>query len=128
MKRLQMAGNKPIALIGGGTGYIGDPSGRSDMRSMMTPEMIQHNCDCFKSRWAFIDFSEGKAMMVNNADWLLDLNYVELLREVGPHFSVNIMPDCRMLQRSLEKLRVAMIMQATIYISCTRNMAVIQFW
>ena len=92
MKRLQMAGNKPIALIGGGTGYIGDPSGRSDMRSMMTPEQIQHNCDCFKKQMSrFIDFSEGKAMMVNNADWLLDLNYVELLREVGAHFSVNRM-------------------------------------
>ena len=76
MKRLQEAGNKPIALIGGGTGYIGDPSGRSDMRSMMTPEQIQHNCDCFKKQMSrFIDFSEGKALMVNNADWLLDLNY-----------------------------------------------------
>lgn len=85
MKRLQMAGNKPIALIGGGTGYIGDPSGRTDMRSMMTPEQIQHNCDCFKEQMSkFIDFSEGKAMMVNNADWLLDLNYIELLREVAP--------------------------------------------
>ena len=92
MKRLQMAGNKPIALIGGGTGYIGDPSGRTDMRSMMTPEMIQHNCDCFKKQMSrFIDFSDGKALMVNNADWLLGLNYVELLREVGPHFSVNRM-------------------------------------
>ena len=88
MKRLQEAGNKPIALIGGGTGYIGDPSGRSDMRSMMTPETIQHNCDCFKKQMSrFIDFSEGKALMVNNADWLLDLNYIDLLREIGPHFS-----------------------------------------
>ena len=92
MKRLQMAGNKPIALIGGGTGYVGDPSGRTDMRSMMTPEQIQHNCDKFKEQMSrFIDFSEGKALMVNNADWLLDLNYVDFLREVGPHFSVNIM-------------------------------------
>ena len=83
MKRLQMAGNRPIALIGGGTGYIGDPSGRTDMRSMMTPETIQHNCDCFKKQMErFIEFGEGKAQMVNNADWLLKLNYVELLREV----------------------------------------------
>ena len=90
MKRLQMAGNKPIALLGGGTGYIGDPSGRSDMRSMMTPEEIQHNCDCFKEQMSrFIDFSEGKALMVNNAEWLLQLNYVELLREVVHCFSVN---------------------------------------
>ncbi|MFQ8703915.1 MAG: tyrosine--tRNA ligase [Eisenbergiella sp.] len=92
MKRMQMAGNKPIALIGGGTGMIGDPSGRSDLRQMMTPETIQHNCDCFKKQMSrFIDFSEGKALMVNNADWLLDLNYVELLREVGTCFSVNNM-------------------------------------
>ena len=92
MKRLQEAGNRPIALIGGGTGYIGDPSGRTDMRSMMTPEQIQHNCDCFKKQMSrFIDFSEGKALMVNNADWLLDLNYIEMLREIGPHFSVNRM-------------------------------------
>lgn len=104
MKRLQMAGNKPIALIGGGTGYIGDPSGRSDMRSMMTPEMIQHNCDCFKKQMErFIDFSEGKAMMVNNADWLLDLNYVELLREVGPHFSVNRMLTAECYKQRMEK-------------------------
>ena len=99
-----MAGNKPIALIGGGTGYIGDPSGRSDMRSMMTPEMIQHNCDCFKKQMErFIDFSEGKAMMVNNADWLLDLNYVELLREVGPHFSVNRMLTAECYKQRMEK-------------------------
>ena len=90
MKRLQMAGNKPIALIGGGTGMIGDPSGRSDMRTMMTPEIIQHNCDCFKKQMSrFIDFSEGKAMMVNNAEWLMGLNYIEFLREVGPQFYVN---------------------------------------
>ena len=90
MKRLQMAGNKPIALIGGGTGMIGDPSGRSDMRTMMTVETIQHNCDCFKKQMSrFIDFSDGKALMVNNAEWLMDLNYIESLREVGPHFSVN---------------------------------------
>ena len=92
MKRLQMAGNKPIALLGGGTGMIGDPSGRSDMRQMMTEETIQYNCDCFRKQMSrFIDFSEGKALMVNNADWLLDLNYVEMLREVGAHFSVNNM-------------------------------------
>ena len=90
MKRLQMAGNKPIALLGGGTGMVGDPSGRSDMRSMMTRETIEHNCQCFKEQMSrFIDFSDGKAMMVNNAEWLLDLNYIEFLREIGPHFSVN---------------------------------------
>lgn len=104
MKRLQMAGNKPIALIGGGTGYIGDPSGRSDMRSMMTPEQIQHNCDCFKEQMSkFIDFSEGKALMVNNADWLLGLNYVDLLREVGPHFSVNRMLTAECYKQRMEK-------------------------
>ncbi|MEG0814165.1 MAG: tyrosine--tRNA ligase [Clostridium sp.] len=103
MKRLQMAGNKPIALLGGGTGMIGDPSGRSDLRQMMTVETIQHNCDCFKEQMSrFIDFSEGKAMMVNNAEWLLGLNYVELLREVGPHFSVN-----RMLTAECYKQRMA---------------------
>ncbi len=92
MKRLQMAGNKPIALLGGGTGMIGDPSGKTDMRKMMTPETIAHNIECFKVQMGrFIDFSEGKALMVNNADWLLDLNYVEFLREVGPHFTVNRM-------------------------------------
>lgn len=104
MKRLQEAGNKPIALIGGGTAYIGDPSGRSDMRSMMTPEMIQHNCDCFKEQMSrFIDFSEGKALMVNNADWLLDLNYVDLLREVGTHFSVNRMLTAECYKQRMEK-------------------------
>ena len=92
MKRLQMAGNRPIALLGGGTGMIGDPSGRTDMRQMMTKETIQHNIDCFKKQMErFIDFSDGKALMVNNADWLLDLNYVELLRDVGACFSVNRM-------------------------------------
>ena len=92
MKRLQMAGNKPIALIGGGTGMIGDPSGKSDMRKMLTVETIQHNCDCFKKQMSkFIDFSDDKALMVNNADWLLDLNYIEVLREVGACFSVNRM-------------------------------------
>ena len=92
MKRLQMAGNKPIALIGGGTGMVGDPSGRTDMRTMMTVETIQHNCDCFKKQMSrFIDFSEGKAMMVNNAEWLMNLNYIDFLREIGPHFSVNNM-------------------------------------
>ncbi|MDO5335851.1 MAG: tyrosine--tRNA ligase [Eubacteriales bacterium] len=104
MKRLQMAGNRPIALIGGGTGYIGDPSGRSDMRSMMTPEQIQHNCDCFKTQMSrFIDFGEGKAMMVNNADWLLPLNYIELLREVGAHFSVNRMLTAECYKQRMEK-------------------------
>lgn len=103
MKRLQMAGNKPIALIGGGTAMIGDPSGRSDMRTMMTPEIIQHNCDCFREQMSkFIDFSEGKALMVNNADWLMGLNYVEVLREVGSHFSVN-----RMLSAECYKQRMA---------------------
>ena len=92
MKRLQMAGNKPIALLGGGTGMIGDPSGKSDMRKMLTKEDIEHNIDCFKKQMSrFIDFSEGKAIMVNNADWLLDLNYVDVLREVGACFSVNKM-------------------------------------
>ena len=104
MKRLQMAGNKPIALIGGGTGMIGDPSGRSDMRTMMTPEIIQHNCDCFKKQMSrFIDFSEGKAMMVNNADWLMDLNYIEVLREVGSHFSVNRMLTAECYKQRMEK-------------------------
>ena len=104
MKRLQEAGNRPIALIGGGTGYIGDPSGRSDMRSMMTPEQIQHNCDCFKKQMSrFIDFSDGKALMVNNADWLLDLNYIDLLREVGPHFSVNRMLTAECYKQRMEK-------------------------
>ena len=104
MKRLQEAGNKPIALIGGGTGYIGDPSGRTDMRSMMTPEQIQHNCDCFKKQMSrFIDFSEGKALMVNNADWLLDLNYIEVLREIGPHFSVNRMLTAECYKQRMEK-------------------------
>ena len=102
MKRLQMAGNTPIALIGGGTGMIGDPSGRSDMRQMMTVETIQHNCECFKKQMSrFIDFSDGKAMMVNNADWLMNLNYIEVLREVGPHFSVN-----RMLTHECYKQRM----------------------
>ncbi|MCI9199044.1 MAG: tyrosine--tRNA ligase [Lachnospiraceae bacterium] len=104
MKRLQMAGNKPIALIGGGTAMIGDPSGRSDMRSMMTQETIQHNCDCFKEQMSkFIDFSEGKAMMVNNADWLLGLNYIEVLREVGAHFSVNRMLTAECYKQRMEK-------------------------
>ena len=104
MKRLQMAGNKPIALIGGGTGYIGDPSGRTDMRSMMTPEQIQHNCDCFKKQMSrFIDFSDGKALMVNNADWLLGLNYIEVLREIGPHFSVNRMLTAECYKQRMEK-------------------------
>ena len=104
MKRLQMAGNRPIALIGGGTGMIGDPSGRTDMRQMMTPEIIQHNCDCFKEQMSkFIDFSEGKAMMVNNADWLMDLNYIEVLREVGAHFSVNRMLAAECYKQRMEK-------------------------
>ena len=104
MKRLKEAGNKPIALIGGGTGYIGDPSGRTDMRSMMTPEQIQHNCDCFKKQMSrFIDFSDGKALMVNNADWLLGLNYIEVLREIGPHFSVNRMLTAECYKQRMEK-------------------------
>lgn len=104
MKRLQMAGNKPIALIGGGTGMIGDPSGRTDMRQMMTKETIDHNCACFKKQMSrFIDFSDGKALMVNNADWLLDLNYVEVLREVGPHFSVNNMLRAECYKQRMEK-------------------------
>ncbi len=104
MKRLQMAGNKPIALIGGGTAMIGDPSGRSDMRQMMTEETIQHNCDCFKAQMSrFIDFSEGKAMMVNNADWLMDLNYIDVLREVGAHFSVNRMLAAECYKQRMEK-------------------------
>ncbi len=104
MKRLQMAGNKPIALIGGGTAMIGDPSGRTDMRSMMTVETIQHNCDCFKEQMSkFIDFSEGKALMVNNADWLLGKNYIEFLREVGPHFSVNNMLRAECYKQRMEK-------------------------
>jgi len=104
MKRLQMAGNRPIALIGGGTAMIGDPSGRTDMRQMMTKETIAHNCECFKKQMSrFIDFSEGKAMMVNNADWLLDLNYVELLREVGACFSVNNMLRAECYKQRMEK-------------------------
>ena len=104
MKRLQMAGNKPVVLIGGGTGYIGDPSGRSDMRSMMTPETIQHNCDCFKAQMErFIEFGEDKAIMVNNADWLLKLNYIELLRDVGACFSVNNMLRAECYKQRMEK-------------------------
>ena len=104
MKRLQMAGNKPIALIGGGTAMIGDPSGRTDMRSMMTKETIQHNCDCFKKQMErFIEFGEDKAQMVNNADWLLDLNYVEVLREVGACFSVNNMLRAECYKQRMEK-------------------------
>lgn len=104
MKRLQMAGNKPIALIGGGTAMIGDPSGRTDMRQMMTPETIQHNCDCFKKQMSkFIDFSDGKALMVNNADWLMPLNYIEMLRDVGAHFSVNRMLTAECYKKRMEK-------------------------
>ena len=104
MKRLQMAGNKPIALIGGGTGMVGDPSGRTDMRKMMTPEIIQYNCDCFKKQMSrFIDFSDGKALMVNNAEWLMNLNYIEFLREVGPHFSVNNMLRAECYKQRMEK-------------------------
>lgn len=104
MKRLQEAGNKPIALIGGGTAMIGDPSGRTDMRSMMTKETIEHNCECFKKQMSrFIDFSEGKALMVNNADWLLDLNYVEFIRDVGSCFSVNNMLRAECYKQRMEK-------------------------
>ena len=104
MKRLQMAGNKPVVLIGGGTGYVGDPSGRTDMRSMMTPETIQHNCDCFRKQMErFIEFGEDKAIMVNNADWLLKLNYIELLRDVGACFSVNNMLRAECYKQRMEK-------------------------
>ena len=104
MKRLQMAGNRPIALIGGGTAMIGDPSGRTDMRQMMTPETIQHNCDCFKKQMSrFIEFGEGKAMMVNNADWLLNLNYVEFIRDIGACFSVNNMLRAKCYEQRMEK-------------------------
>ena len=118
MKRLQMAGNRPVVLLGGGTGYIGDPSGRTDMRSMMTPETIQHNCECFKKQMErFIEFGDDKAIIVNNADWLLSLNYVTLLREVGAHFSVNNMlrAECykQRMERGLSFLEFNyMIMQA----------------
>ena len=104
MKRLQMAGNKPIALIGGGTAMIGDPSGRTDMRQMMTKETIEHNCECFKKQMSrFIDFSDDKALMVNNADWLLDLNYIEFIRDVGSHFSVNRMLSAECYKQRMEK-------------------------
>ena len=104
MKRLQMAGNKPIALIGGGTAMIGDPSGRTDMRQMMTKETIEHNCECFKKQMSrFIDFSDDKALMVNNADWLLDLNYIEFIRDVGSHFSVNLMLSAECYKQRMEK-------------------------
>ena len=104
MKRLQMAGNKPIALIGGGTAMIGDPSGRTDMRQMMTPDTIQHNCDCFKKQMSrFIDFSDDKALILNNADWLMDLNYIDVLREVGAHFSVNRMLTAECYKQRMEK-------------------------
>ena len=104
MKRLQMAGNKPIALVGGGTGYIGDPSGKSDMRKMLTKEDIEHNCECFKKQMSrFIDFSDDKALLVNNADWLLDLNYIELLREVGACFSVNRMLAAECYKQRMER-------------------------
>ncbi len=104
MKRLQMAGNRPIALIGGGTAMIGDPSGRTDLRQMMTKETIQHNVDCFKKQMSkFIDFSDGKALMVNNADWLLPLNYIEMIREVGAYFSVNTMLRAECYKKRMEK-------------------------
>ena len=104
MKRLQMAGNRPIALVGGGTGMIGDPSGRTDMRQMLTVETIQHNCDCFKKQMSkFIDFSDGKALFVNNADWLMNLNYIEMLRDVGPHFTVNRMLAAECYKNRMER-------------------------
>ena len=104
MKRLQMAGNKPIALLGGGTAMIGDPSGKTDMRKMMTKETIDHNIECFKKQMSkFIDFSDGKALMVNNADWLMDLNYIDVLREVGPHFSVNRMLTAECYKQRMER-------------------------
>lgn len=104
MKRLQMAGNRPIALVGGGTGMIGDPSGRTDMRQMLTVETVQHNCDCFKKQMSkFIDFSDGKALFVNNADWLMNLNYIEMLRDVGPHFTVNRMLAAECYKNRMER-------------------------
>ena len=104
MKRLQMAGNSPIALVGGGTGMIGDPSGRTDMRTMMTAETIEHNCECFKKQMSrFIEFGEGKARMVNNADWLMNLNYIEFIRDIGPHFSVNNMLRAECYKQRMEK-------------------------
>ena len=104
MKRLQMAGNRPIALVGGGTGMIGDPSGRTDMRQMLTVETIQHNCNCFKKQMSkFIDFSDGKALFVNNADWLMNLNYIEMLRDVGPHFTVNRMLAAECYKNRMER-------------------------
>lgn len=104
MKRLQLAGNKPVVLLGGGTGFIGDPSGRTDMRSMMSAETIQHNCDCFlKQISKFIEFGEDKAIVVNNADWLLDLKYVDLLRDVGAYFSVNDMLRARCYKQRMER-------------------------
>lgn len=104
MKRLQMAGNRPVVLLGGGTGYIGDPSGRNDLRQMLTPETIEHNCECFKKQMErFIDFSDGKALLVNNADWLMNLNYIELLRDVGAHFSVNRMLTAECYKQRMEK-------------------------
>ncbi|HJD31245.1 MAG TPA: tyrosine--tRNA ligase, partial [Candidatus Eisenbergiella stercorigallinarum] len=127
MKRLQMAGNKPIALLGGGTGMIGDPSGRSDMRTMMTKETIDHNCECFKKQMSkFIDFSEGKAILANNADWLLNLNYIELLRDVGACFSVNNMlrAECykQRMERGLTFLEFNyMIMQAYDFLHLHNN-------
>ena len=127
MKRLQMAGNRPVVLVGGGTGYIGDPSGRTDLRSMMTPETIRHNCDCFKKQMErFIDFGEGKAIMVNNADWLLKLNYIDLLREVGACFSVNKMlaAECykQRMERGLSFLEFNyMIMQSYDFYHLFRN-------
>ena len=131
MKRLQMAGNRPIVLIGGGTGHVGDPSGRTDLRNMMTTEIIQHNSECFKKQMEkFIDFGEDKALMVNNADWLLKLNYVEFLREVGPHFSVNNMLRAECYKQRMEKglsfLEFNyMIMQAYDFIISTSTMAAI---
>ena len=104
MKRLQMAGNKPIALLGGGTGMIGDPSGRTDMRQMMTEETIAHNIECFKKQISkFIDFSDDKAILVNNADWLNNLKYIEVLRDIGPHFSVNRMLTAECYKQRMEK-------------------------
>ena len=104
MMHMQRAGHRPIAILGSGTGMVGDPSGRSDMRSMMTPETIQHNCECFKKQMErFIEFGEGKAMMLNNADWLLDLNYIDVLREVGPHFSVNRMLTAECYKQRMER-------------------------
>ena len=135
MKRLQMAGNKTLALIGGGTTMIGDPSGRTDMRKMLTKEDIDHNAECFKRQMErFIEFGEGKAMMLNNADWLLNLNYIELLREVGPCFSVNNMLRAECYKQRMEKglsfleFNYAQSCRATTSTTCSKITAATWVW